>query len=151
MSPTPMARFRRRFLGLRPWTRHSAVLMVAGLVYVAFGISLIKTNLTYGRSLGLQVAIEYAPIEFWGIVWIVVGIMAMVSSRWPPVIETWGYMALTGLSAGWSATYLMSIIFEDAPAANLSFVFVWGLVAFLWWAISGLLNPDRTGVSTHHG
>lgn len=147
--PTARARFRRRFLGLRPWTRHSVVLMVAGLIYIAYGISLIAAVPTESRSRALSIALAFFPIGFWGTIWILVGAMSIISSRWPPVAETWGYVALTGLSAGWSAVYFTAIVFDGSPTTNFSGVLVWGLVAFLWWAISGLLNPDHTGVKTH--
>jgi hypothetical protein len=146
MAPTKKARFKRRFVGLRPWTRHSIILMVAGMMYIAFGLSLIKTRLTFARAEGISIALHWFPINVWGMIWIWVGIMAIVSARWPPALEKWGYMALTGFTAGWAAIYLFSILLEDSPWANLSFVFVWGLVAFIWWGVSGLLNPDHTGV-----
>lgn len=67
----------------------------------------------------------------------------MMSTRWPPLAETWGYMVLTGLSSGWAATYLTGVIFFHAPATNLGQVFVWGCLGFMWWAISGLPNPEK--------
>lgn len=144
-------RIRKEHLwGIRPWRRHSLVLVVAGLAYVMIGSSYILVEPTEARKDALVIALSWFPIEFWGAIWILVGLAAIISSRWPPVIERWGYAILTGFSAGWSATYLTGIIFEDSPWSNLQSVVIWGLVAFLWWAISGLVNPTDTVVVIPH-
>lgn len=150
MSPTWKARFKRRFIGIRPWMRHGLVLMVAGLVYVALGLSYLASEPTESRKIALQVALDRAPIEFWGIIFISTGLMSIISSRWPPVAEKWGYMVLTGLSAGWSATYATGVILGDSPESNLSGAFTWGLIGFLWWAVSGLVNPGEAVVIIEH-
>lgn len=136
-----MGSFNSRFIGFRPWRRHSLVLVVAGLSYVGIGNSYILAKPSEAREQALVVALSWFPLEIWGIIWILVGLVAIISARWPPIAETWGYMVLTGFTAGWSATYLTGIIFEDSPTSNLLSVLIWALVAFLWWAISGLVNP----------
>lgn len=148
MASTRKARLKSHVFGLRPWTRHSVILLVAGMMYTAFGVSIITTELTFARAEGLAIALEWFPIDVWGMVWVAVGLMAVASSRWPPALERWGYMALTGFTTGWAGIYLLSILFGDSPWTNLSFVIVWGMVAFIWWGVSGLLNPDSTGVSS---
>lgn len=150
MSPTRKARFRRKYLGVRPWMRHSLVLMVAGLVYILIGTSYILTEPTLARQIALQVALDKAPIGFWGGVFIAAGVLSIISSRWPPVAETWGYMVLTGLSAGWSATYLLGVVLMDSPATNLSGFLSWGLLGFMWWAVSGLVNPGQAVLVVEH-
>lgn len=132
----------RTWRGLRPWKRHSLVLMVAGLVFILVGVSYILIPATPEREKALAVAIMWAPFPFWGGCFIFAGLMSIISSRWPPVSKTWGYMVLTGLSGGWSATFLASIIVAHAPWANISGFIAWGLLAFLWWAISGLYNLE---------
>lgn len=149
MSPTRKARVKRAYFQLRPFKRHSLVLLVAGIVYIVNGLSLILTEPTRARTKALTIALNWAPLSVWGGVFVGVGLLAVISARWPPVFESWGYMVLTGLAAGWSATYLTGIIFEHSPLANLSGVLVWGLLAFLWWAVSGLLNPDKEAVVAH--
>lgn len=149
VSPTRKARIKRHYFKLRPFKRHSLVLLVAGIVYVIQGFGLILTLPTSTRLEGLTVALLWFPLDFWGGVWIGVGLLATISSRWPPVFESWGYMVLTALASGWSATYLAGIVFFDTQMTNLSGVLGWGLVAFLWWAVSGLLNPDKEAVVTH--
>ena len=129
------------WLDIRPWQRHSLVLSVAGLIYIAIGISYFVTEITPSRSRALVVALEFLSIRQWGVIFILSGVLAIISARWPPISRTWGYMVLCGLSAGWSAVYLTGVLLVDAPSTNLSGFGTWGLIAFLWWAISGLLNP----------
>lgn len=149
MSPTRKARVKRKYFKLRPFKRHSLVLLMAGTVYMLIGASYMINSLGQLQAESLVIALIWAPIKFWGGVWFGVGLLAVISSRWPPVFESWGYMVLTALSAGWSATYLMGMIVEHTPTTNLRSVAAWGLIAFLWWAVSGLLNPDKEAVQTH--
>jgi hypothetical protein len=80
-------------------------------------------------------------LEWWGTIWIVTGGLAVISTRWPPQSKTWGYTALSGLAAAWASGYLFGVVFLDVPTAALQGAIVWYLVAFMWWAISGLTNP----------
>ena len=130
------------WLGLRPWRRHSLVLAVAGSVYVLVGVVYIITPTRPDRAAALALLLHYAPIQVWGIIWVLSGVLALISTRWPPPNETWGYTVLASISALWAATYGLSIVFFDAPASGISGVLAWGLFGFMWWAISGLRNPD---------
>lgn len=138
----------RRWWGLRPWKRHSLILMVSGILYVFVGVQYIIAEPRRSREVALEVILQVAPLHIWGGVFVFAGILAMISSRWPPLAETWGYTVLTGMSAGWSTTYLMGMIFRDAPSMNVTQVFLWGTLAFMWWGISGLVNPDHTSVAS---
>lgn len=139
-----------RWWGLRPWKRHSTILMVVGVLYALIGFLYMNAPPSRGREVALAAILQVAPMEFWGSLFIATGFMAIVSSRWPPLTATWGYMVLTGMSSGWSAAYLLSSIFYHAPwSTNSTQIFLWGILAFLWWAISGLLNPDTTAVTEH--
>lgn len=132
-----------RWMGIRPWTRHSLVLLVAGLAYVCIGIAYHYIIPGGPRWEALVVARHWIPLDAWATVFVIVGIMSIISSRWPPFADSWGYAVLTGLSSGWGAFYFAGVIFENTPMSNLTAGFVWWLVAFMWWAISGLINPDR--------
>lgn len=127
--------------GIRPWKRHSLALLVAGLMYVAIGFSYTTIEQTQSRSVIFQYALQWMSFQKWGIVFMIAGVLAIISARWPPVSETWGYTVLTGLSAGWAAFIAAGVIFGDSPFSNLSGVAPWGLIAFMWWVISGLVNP----------
>lgn len=148
MDSVPAKRLRRDLLrttlwGLRPWKRHGLVLLVAGLVFVGIGTSYILAEPTPARAKALYLALMWLPVETWGGIFMFAGFLSIISSRWPPVSKTWGYMVLTGLSAGWATFYLVDILFFDSPWTNISGTLSWGLVAFMWWAISGLRNPGE--------
>lgn len=143
MTPTRKARFKRRFIGLRPWTRHSLVLLVAGMVYVCIGIVYVGTPPGGPTWEALVVARDWFSLDQWAFLWIVVGVLSMVSSKWPPVAEKWGYMALTGLAAGWGAFYVLGVIFGPNTLGSAAVGLVWWLIGFMWWAISGLISPEQ--------
>lgn len=128
---------------IRPWERHSLVLMVAGFVYVVIGWSFFATELAQSNEKALRFALSWWSMDVWGGVFAISGLLAMVSSRWPPISATWGYTVLTGLSAGWGAFYGVGVTLGSAPMSNLRGALTWSLVAFMWWAISGLSNPAR--------
>jgi hypothetical protein len=127
---------------VRPWQRHSLVLLVAGLAYIAIGGAYIFPPITETRQVALEFAANWFPLKVWGMVFVMAGVLSVISSRWPPYSKTWGYTVLSGLSAGWAAFYAAGVLFGDAPTTNFSSTLVWGLIAFMWWAISGLINPD---------
>ncbi len=133
---------RRRF---RPAKLHGLVLLVAGIVYICHGLTYIFSEPSRNRNEALRVAFDWLPIEAWGSIFILVGLVAMVASRGSPWFR-WGYAALAGLSAGWAATYAAGMIIENSPTSNLSGMFAWGLQAFLWLTIPGLVDPDKTVV-----
>lgn len=133
----------RKLWGFRPWKRHSTILLVGGALYILVGFQYVITRSTPGRETALAVILQYAPIHFWGALFVLAGLLTIISSKWPPMTETWGYVVLTGFSSGWATAYLMGIIFFNAPKANLTQVFLWGVLGFMWWAVSGLLNPER--------
>lgn len=151
MSPTPRARFKRHYVGIRPWTRHSLVLLVAGTVYICIGAVYFNTPENSPTWNALTMAREWFSLNVWGFVWISVGVMAILSARWPPRVETWGYMALTSLSAGWGAFYILGVIFGRNSMGSLAVGMMWLLVAFLWWAISGLISPELERVKNGRG
>lgn len=136
--------FLKKWLTFRPWERHSTVVFVGGLVYICLGVSyLAVSELSVRRSISLFVALSIMPLETWASLFIIAGLLACISSTWPSFSDIWGYMVLTGLSAGWSAMYFTGFIFGPASVANLPYALIWFLMAFTWWGISGLVNPTR--------
>ena len=140
---TALTRPREYEWGLRPWRRHSLVVLVAGFAYIAIGATYLLTEPVESRESALALALNLAPMSAWGVVWIAVGVLAVISARWPPASETWGYATLSGLAAWWSACYALGVAL-GAENQSMSGALIWGLVAFLWWAIAGLWNPDHT-------
>ena len=128
--------------GFRPWRRHSLVLVVAGLVYIAIGFSYFTSDPNDARYSALYYARVAFEMPVWGAWFAITGCLAILSARWPPISKTWGYTMLTGLSTAWALFYLMGILFKGKPESGFSGFLIWGIVAFLWWAISGLVDPE---------
>lgn len=140
----------QRWLSFRPWQRHSLVLMVGGLVYIGHGVTfLILGDLSERREAAMYIALSVFPLETWAILFIIAGAMSVLSSRWPSFLDSWGYMVLTGLSAGWSAMYFVGYFIGGAPISNVSTGLIWGMMAFMWWAVSGLSNPAKPRVESY--
>lgn len=128
-------------LRTRPWTRHGLVLFLAGLVYIGVGITYIQTG-SEERLQGLKLALMWMPLDGWGLVWILVGLLAILSTRWPPTAKTWGYSIMSALATAWACFYFVGVAFMGAPGNQIHSVLTWGLIAILWWAISGLFAPE---------
>lgn len=129
-------------LGLRPWRRHSLVLAVGGGVYFFVGLQYLLAPMTTSRAQALKVPLALADMGVWAALWMVFGTLAFASTRWPPASETWGYTAMSSISALW-ACFAASSIALGAPVANLLSVCLMTLLSFLWWAVSGLRNPEE--------
>lgn len=106
------------------------------------GLAYLLTPLTPTRADGLLLPLRLASMDVWALPWIVVGGLAFASTRWPPTSETWGYTTMSGLSALWAAFYALGM-FLGSSTSNVFGVLVWSLFGFLWWAVSGLRNPDE--------
>lgn len=131
-----------KWAGLRPIRVHSVVLTVAGFVYILVGITYLTGEATPERMRSLIYALVWLNYHDWGWVWIGVGIVSIISSRWPPFSETWGYMVLTGQASAWALFYGAGVLFAGNPTSNLTGVLVWGLLGFMWIMVSKLVNPQ---------
>lgn len=121
-------------------TRHSLVLVIAGLSYAAVGSSITYIIPGGPRWQALVVARNVMDLDKWGYLFIAVGILVALIAHWPNRARTWGYTILTGISVAWSMFYFLGAFFVPQVGGNISLGFVWGLQGFVWWAISGL--PD---------
>lgn len=129
---------------LRPWRRHSLVLLVGGLVYICVGVIYSTLDeLTPRQERVFAIALRVFEMDGWGVIFIVVGLLAVASARWPAFSDSWGYGVLTGLSSGWSTVYILGYFFGSAPISNLTVGALWLIIACMWWAISGLINPEE--------
>lgn len=133
---------RSEWLRLRPWRRHSVVVGIGGIIYSLYGIAFIAVPITADRASTFRIALHLIPNpDIWGAIWVLVGALAVTSTRWPPASETWGYTTLSALATLWSFFYGTGVL-AGAPAAGINGCLVWFLVAALWWGIAGLQNPD---------
>lgn len=129
--------------GFRGWTRHSLILIFAGIMYIGIGIAFLNTPAIYAKDPSLKIALAWFSLDGWGWIYICCGSATMLSSLWPMGSEKWGYTVLSSLSSAWSVFYLFAVIFvKGVPKLVLIQSLLWGILAFLWWAISGLISPE---------
>lgn len=133
----------RPYVVLLPWTKHAQILIFAGVAYLGVGFTYINAPASPTREVALQLPLRVFPIEIWGWVFAFIGLLAIISSRWPPVTKKWGYVLLTSLSSFWAASYSVAVVFMHSPPGNLSGAFIWADFAFMWWVISGLTEHPR--------
>lgn len=125
------------------WTRHSLVLVGAGLVYIGIGVAFILAPGYVGKDPSLHSALRLLSLDTWGVVYIVIGSLAFTCAFFPLGKKVWGYMVLTALSSAWAFLYVMSTFLNNAPKITLLSGLLWLLLAFIWWAVSGLISPEH--------
>jgi hypothetical protein len=130
----------------RHWTRHSLVLVGGGFIYIGIGIAFILSPGYVGKDPSLKFALHWLSMEGWGVVYILAGFVAMMAALAPIGKKLWGYMMLTSLSSAWAAFYVLSVFYSKAPRLTLLSALIWLLLAFIWWAVSGLLSPEHVEV-----
>ena len=132
---------------IRPWKRHSLILVMTGLAHLTFGATYLYLAEGGPRMRMLVVPLKTAPVEFWAHVFMWVGAFIILSSVWPGHSEKWGYVVATGWSAAWAAQYLIgAYLLQEHYAANIAMGSLFTLIAFLYWGISGLVNPDDVAI-----
>lgn len=131
---------------LRPWSRHGRILTIGGVIYIMIGSSYMVQRPSSNRDIALQAVIKIAPLQVWGSIFVLAGLLSIISSRWPPKVEMWGYVVLTGISLMWGTAYLTGVTLANSPAANIGGALLWSLLGLLWWSIAGLRNPELLDV-----
>ena len=104
--------------------RRGICLVLIGLVFFFQGlgnflarndfITIPRDGVTYRT---FRLATEIAPFGWWGIAFMIAGIIAIISSQWPPGKDVWGWAALTFMSTVWSGVYISGWIFYGANRA----------------------------------
>lgn len=135
------------FLSFKPWSRHGVILVVAGITYMVIGTVYVFHIPSESQAEALYFALHLMSLDWWGIGFLIAGIVALTSSRWPNLPRSWGYTVLTGWSAAWSAFYFAGATLTDAKVVYFGTAGVWALLAFLWWAVSGLVSPPKEDVT----
>ncbi|ADD81037.1 gp039 [Rhodococcus phage ReqiPoco6] len=133
-----------RWNAVKPWNRHGLILTVVGIAYILIGVTYILAEPSEARQEALSFALSIMPYDWWGVGFVVVGIISTMSSRWPSLPRTLGYSTLTGWSSAWAGFHIVGGLSQHAT--HLSYAaggLAWGLMGFLWWAISGLICPPK--------
>lgn len=130
----------------RKWTRHDLLLLLGGVMYTMLGLVYVVDKPSRNREIALQALLKIAPMQFWGGVFVFAGVLAIISARWPPTVEFWGYVVLTGISFLWATAFLTGILFTKAPWSNVGGFLLFATLGSIWWVVSGLRNPEPLGV-----
>lgn len=128
---------------VKPWDRHGLILMTAGLAYILIGIAFLSSEVTQSREDNLRHVLRVMPYDVWCAAFVVVGIISIISSRWPSKPRTLGYATLTGWTSACAGFYIIGGLSEPMNTAYVAIGFVWGMMGFLWWAVSGLVCPPN--------
>ena len=127
----------------KPLDRQGAILIGGGVAYAAIGLDYIFDAQSASDTEAMFFALRIMPWTGWGIGFVLVGFLAVISARWPNWEKMWGYVVLTGWSAAWSSFWFAGAIITDVNIVYLSAGALWALLGFLWWGVSGLISPPR--------
>lgn len=116
---------------LFPLTRRSSFLMLFGAAYCAIGWSYIAGPSTPALRRSLDLALTVVPVAAWGALWVVCGVLAIVTGvlRW---VKPLGFAALTFVGTLWGAAYFVGWIAGDAPRGWVS--------ALIFWMVSAAVH-----------
>lgn len=132
-----------KWLALRPWGIRSRVLVLIGTIWAAIGIHYIvspwTTDARAARALALFLVDSHV---FWGALFLGIGVLACISSRWPPHQDTWGYVGLVGTSTFWACVNAAGAFSTDLVKGATG-ALVWAALAYLLYSISLLAEPAR--------
>ncbi|QDH85266.1 hypothetical protein HWC49_gp35 [Gordonia phage Kenosha] len=141
-----MVHVKPKWYRTKPWDRHGLILVTAGVIYAAIGFMFTLQPATQLRSENLKLALSIMPYFGWGVGFIVVGLFTVVTSRWPLAPKSLGYSTLTGWTVAWAGFHIVGGTAAD-NTAYIASGFSWAMVAFLWWAISGLVSPPKERIA----
>lgn len=133
--PRRVARRLSRMLG-----RRGAILLCYGVVWAIIGYGQITSPAPDLR--GLRLLLQMMPLDVWGCLWVVSGLIAIVSA-WLPQGRDWpGFLALPLMVLPWTVSYLLAWIIGDFPRGWVAAV-VWGAIAAPVLVVAGWREPPR--------
>ena len=127
----------------RPWDRHCGIMLAAGIAYTMIGLVYIIDQQSQAQTEVMYYALRIMSFDGWGVGFVTIGLCSIISSVWPNWTKPWGYVALTGWSSAWAMFYIVGAIQAEARIVYFSTGALWGLLAFLWWGVSGLVSPPK--------
>ncbi len=118
--------------------RRGTCLLVFAFLDFVFAYSYLEPLAEYKRTAFTLFIGALAPLWFWGLLWLVVGIACLVSAFMRA--DRWGFAGAAGIKVLWGVLYLIAA-FASVPRAWLG--------AALWLAIAGWVGvistwPERT-------
>lgn len=144
LDPSWRAAWRHTWLALRPWNQHSLVLTTLGFLYSTLGLVWAFTPSPSTRAESLVVLLHFTDGSMvpLGLAWVAVGLLAVLSARWPPSRTRWGYMALGMLTSFWGAMAVAGwVSYGTRWYVALSSAVIYTAFTVLIVGISGLTAP----------
>lgn len=120
--------------------RRGAILLCYGVVWAIIGYGQITAPAPDLR--GLRLLLQMMPLDVWGWIWVVSGLIAIVSAWLPPEKDWPGFLALPLMVLPWTVSYLLAWILGDYPRGWLASV-VWGAIAAPVLVVAGWREPPR--------
>jgi len=120
--------------------RRGAILLCYGIVWAIIGYGQITSPAPDLR--GLRLLLQMMSLDAWGWLWVISGLIAIVSA-WLPQGKDWpGFLALPLMVLPWAVSYLLAWIIGDFPRGWVATV-VWGAIAAPVLVVAGWREPPR--------
>ncbi|MET8765875.1 hypothetical protein [Streptomyces sp. NPDC004658] len=86
--------------------RRGALLTMKGTIATLYGYA--QIGQPPANRAGLSLLLKAAPLEAWGGAWVAAGVIALVCAWLPPRMDWPGFLAVWGITAPWSMSYLVA-------------------------------------------
>lgn len=126
--------------------RRGAILLILSVIDVSYGASLISPPADSLTTAAIQWRQHYAPMFVWGVCWLVIGMVLIVSAF--RRADAVGYSAAIGWKIVWALTTLASWIFGNVERGWVAAI-IWGTFAGMVWVISGWPEPPSNKGNPH--
>lgn len=117
------------------------VLLLLGSIYFLAGAGFYLNADDPGYTTTFAFPLRFAPMEFWGGIFAMVGVIAAVAAFWNIGRDVWGFAALVCWSSLWSCAALGTFFVNNVNRAWVTFL-VWGAFAGVVAIVSGMRGPD---------
>lgn len=119
--------------------RRGSYLACAGSAWTLYGLGTIITPRP-GTVRGMLLLRNIAPLELWGCVWVVCGLIAIGFAFTPTGRDRWGFVAAVCPTILWAGAYVAAMISGDFPSAWVSAA-TWMFAALRLIVVSGWPEP----------
>ncbi len=116
----------------RPWpgTLRGLILWQFGWAFIILGgINYLATTIPEPNRTYLSFALDFAPARLYGWIFIVAGVLAIVSAYCHFDRDRWGYLLTSVLAGSWATVYVCGWLFYDASPRSIGAGVIWFLFA----------------------
>ncbi|MCZ4506950.1 hypothetical protein O3Q52_01740 [Streptomyces sp. ActVer] len=118
--------------------RRGAILLSYGTVWALYGYAQVVSPQPDQR--GLEPLLELWSLHVWGWLWVITGLVAVVSAWLPQGFDWPGFLALPLIVLPWMVSYLATWLAGDFPRGWVAAV-VWGVIAVPVLVVAGWREP----------